>query len=875
MRAPLPSVTALICTYNYAAHLGEALESVLGQDYPADRLDVIVVDDGSTDRTPELLAEYAAAHPGRIRVIEQANAGVAAAAARGLAEAKGDLIALLDADDAWLPHKTRRQVELLRARPDAGLVHGDLELVDRDGRTLAPSYWHQHDLKPQRGRVLAHILRANSAIASTVMLRREHVASVLPYPQAAWSHDWWIAARVAAVAPIDFIAEPLARHRSHDGQMTRDFVKTLRRNVVLQRHMLRRLDLGTLAPREARGAWEAVWDAARLAQRWTGRPFAEEIAVADADRREWTALMLAAGAAAAAGDDAGAARAYVAALACDPFAAAARDGLDAVADAELNRAAPDADLLPAAAQALVGEAREALQAGEVDRAAHHLRRALNAAPGHPLLLNRLAETEHARGRWADAAALWRQAGGDEGPAPREAAAAADAELRAASTGPASAADAELRAASTGPASAADAELRAATGPAAAADIELRAAAPGPAAEDVGAADRGRLLLASDAFPPARDGSEGFAVDLALALAGLGWEVEVVTRGHHERTALTHRGIPVHEIVREPVEELQAVVARRSPAAVIALSSPLGWPVVGSLKLPSSGPKVLAAIALDRAVEAELRGSLVGLATFRTLLARASAVVSLTRSGPDARLLADLGVPATHIPVATAATAPAAAPALAGDAPLLVAAGDLAPANGYGALLRALSHRAGDWQVVIAGRGLPRHRDVETELRRMASADKRVTLLADATPEATDALIARAAAVLAPAVTDAFAPSLATAARHATPWIATPGSAGAHDRTGGIVTGVERFPDAVELLLDDPGAAARLGAAGRDGAIDLRAVAARYDALLRGIAVAPQLAVAAAAVAATDAARSALLERIEDAVPAFRPEEAIA
>ena len=679
--------------------------------------------------------------------------------------------------------------------------------------------------------MLAHVLRANPAIASTVMLRREHVAAVLPYPEAAWSHDWWIAARVAAVAPVDFVAEPLARHRSHDGQMTRDFVKTLRRNVVLQRHMLRGIDLSTLSPREARGAWEAVWDAARLAQRWTGRPFAEEIAVSAADRREWTVQMLAAGAAAAAGDDAAAARAYVAALACDPFAAAACDGLDTVADAELDRAAADADLLPAAAQALVGEAREALQAGEVDRAAHLLRRALGTAPGHPLLLNRLAETEHARGRWADAAALWRQAGGDEGPAPREAAAAADAELRAAATGPASAGD--------------------------------------PAA-----AERGRVLLATDAFPPARDGSEGFAEDLALALVALGWEVEVVTRGHYERTALTHRGIPVHEIVREPVEELQAVVARRSPAAVIALSSPLGWPVVGSLKLPVSGPKVVAAIALDRVVEAELRGSLVGLATFRTLLSRAAAVVSLTRSGPDARLLADLGVPAVHVPVATAApAAAAAAPDL--DGPLLVAAGDLTPANGYGALLRAFSHRAGDWRVVIAGRGLPRHRDVETELRRMASADKRVTLLADATPEAADALIAQAAAVLAPAVTDAFAPSLATAARHGVPWVATPGSAGAHDRTGGIVCGVERFPDAVEQLLGDPEAGARLGAAGRDGALDLPAVAARYDALLRGVSVAAEIALPAAAVAATDEARSALLERIEDAVPAFRPEEAIA
>src|ERR1700743_2834869 len=95
----LPTVTALIAVYNGQEFLGRALDSALGQDYPAELLDVVVVDDGSTDSCPEILAGYRQSHPGRITVVRQENAGYVAATAAAVATATGQVLAILDADD--------------------------------------------------------------------------------------------------------------------------------------------------------------------------------------------------------------------------------------------------------------------------------------------------------------------------------------------------------------------------------------------------------------------------------------------------------------------------------------------------------------------------------------------------------------------------------------------------------------------------------------------------------------------------------------------------------------------------------------------------------------------------------------------------------
>ena len=81
--ADLPLVSALTPVYNYGRYLARTLDSALEQDYPADRLEIVIVDDGSTDETPDVIAEYEAKHPGRIRALRQENQGFIAATKRG------------------------------------------------------------------------------------------------------------------------------------------------------------------------------------------------------------------------------------------------------------------------------------------------------------------------------------------------------------------------------------------------------------------------------------------------------------------------------------------------------------------------------------------------------------------------------------------------------------------------------------------------------------------------------------------------------------------------------------------------------------------------------------------------------------------------
>src|SRR5262245_58814803 len=110
------TVSVIIPNYNYGRFLREALDSALNQTLPP--LEVIVVDDGSTDESPEILESYG----DRIRVIRQKNQGVGIARNTGAEAARGELLAFLDADDYWFPQKLEKQVEKINSDPELGMV---------------------------------------------------------------------------------------------------------------------------------------------------------------------------------------------------------------------------------------------------------------------------------------------------------------------------------------------------------------------------------------------------------------------------------------------------------------------------------------------------------------------------------------------------------------------------------------------------------------------------------------------------------------------------------------------------------------------------------------------------------------------------------
>src|ERR1700758_2803042 len=117
MRAPYFSV--LIDTYNYGQYVEEAVSSVLAQDFPPEEREILVVDDGSTDDTAARLRRFGNA----IRYLYKSNGGQASAFNYGFANAHGEFVALLDADDVWLPEKLSRLSEVFERNPDTGMAY--------------------------------------------------------------------------------------------------------------------------------------------------------------------------------------------------------------------------------------------------------------------------------------------------------------------------------------------------------------------------------------------------------------------------------------------------------------------------------------------------------------------------------------------------------------------------------------------------------------------------------------------------------------------------------------------------------------------------------------------------------------------------------
>jgi glycosyltransferase involved in cell wall biosynthesis len=204
----MKTISIVIPSYNYAHFLREAIDSALGQTYPP--LEVIVVDDGSTDATPEVLASYGE----RIRVIRQQNQGVARARNAGIAVARGEYVAFLDADDVWHPRNLELQIARFEADPSLGLVHCGIEMFDGGGRTI------EVFREGKEGDVAADLLRLEPdtiAMTGSNLMVPKRIAEELGGfdPALPPSEDWDFCYRVAQRYRIGFVAEVLVRYRIH------------------------------------------------------------------------------------------------------------------------------------------------------------------------------------------------------------------------------------------------------------------------------------------------------------------------------------------------------------------------------------------------------------------------------------------------------------------------------------------------------------------------------------------------------------------------------------------------------------------------------------------------------------------------------------
>jgi glycosyltransferase involved in cell wall biosynthesis len=325
-----PRVSVIVPAYNLAHYLGAALDSALAQDWPSDALEVVVVDDGSSDHTPAVLAGYG----DRIRPLRQDNGGLVSAVNLGVAAASGDYLALLDADDEWPSDRVRRQVEFLETHPAMGLVHGDMELIDAHGATIAPSFFAQQGHQPARGRVLGELLAGNFISGGASMWRGSLMPALHPIAPDAAYPDWWLAANVAAVAEIDHLPGVFNRYRSHGANMglgagPERIDSILRREIPWRRWMLRHLTHDSSVTAGHLLAAFRSWEYGLLrAAVDAGGGTRALVTVTDAEREAAGELSRTGLAALASGDPLGAARLLIRALAEDPWDGATRFDLE-------------------------------------------------------------------------------------------------------------------------------------------------------------------------------------------------------------------------------------------------------------------------------------------------------------------------------------------------------------------------------------------------------------------------------------------------------------------------------------------------------------------------------------------------------------------
>ena len=318
--------------YNYAQYVGRAIESALEQDYPADRMEIVVVDDGSTDDTPRIVSELAERNPGRIKFVQQANGGYIAATNRAMAEAGGELLALLDADDVWLPYKVSRQVQLLQSRPKLGMVFSDMVVVDGNEITLRPSLIGQLGDLPQQA--FARILYQNVATQSSIMIRSALREYFDPIPADIPYADWWLTLRAAQVSEIEYVREPLALYREHGANLTGGItggpraIREHRKEVAFQLWALRHLPLDSLSPDDLAFVWGGVEEHARGVLAAAGSYFMAPADTDPAGAATADACLAQADAAQENGDLAGEAMLTLQALAWDPFRVGAKDRFD-------------------------------------------------------------------------------------------------------------------------------------------------------------------------------------------------------------------------------------------------------------------------------------------------------------------------------------------------------------------------------------------------------------------------------------------------------------------------------------------------------------------------------------------------------------------
>lgn len=233
-----PDIAVIIPCYNARNTISKTLDSVLSQTF--DRFKIYIVNDGSTDDTPDILSQYQKKHPEKIHVISQQNQGQAIARNAGIQTSTQTYIAFIDSDDLWHPEKLAGQIALFKKDKNAGMCYTPGVKIDEQDKEIGiipvnPLY---------QGRCFQHLIHSNNIVASSVMVKRsvlDHVGIFDTRFKACENWDLWL--RIVQAFSICYLDEPLTYYRIHSGNMSQNSDKIYEnRRKVLEKHLLNSQD---------------------------------------------------------------------------------------------------------------------------------------------------------------------------------------------------------------------------------------------------------------------------------------------------------------------------------------------------------------------------------------------------------------------------------------------------------------------------------------------------------------------------------------------------------------------------------------------------------------------------------------------------------
>jgi glycosyltransferase involved in cell wall biosynthesis len=232
--AEMPTVDIIIPAYNAAKYLPTAIESVVAQTFEYWR--ILLIDDGSTDNTAEVIAPFRDQLGSKLLYIKQPNAGLPAARNTAIRNSTAEFLALLDADDIWLPCRLAESLKGFENRPQVGLVYGFNSRVDSNGAIIDTFARRQ---KNGEGRIAPYIyMRRVDLPCPTITFRKKCVDEVGPFDEtmrATEDRDLWL--RIALKYEVALVPKVLAHYRTSPGAMTTDSDRMLKAQLqFIEKH---------------------------------------------------------------------------------------------------------------------------------------------------------------------------------------------------------------------------------------------------------------------------------------------------------------------------------------------------------------------------------------------------------------------------------------------------------------------------------------------------------------------------------------------------------------------------------------------------------------------------------------------------------------